>query len=79
MTWRLHSDGGTGSNGIATLFSAIVPAAFATIPASSVVAVLVWRNYGESTSDKLCNDLGLKTEESSFCREAEEKQHHKLC
>nr|POE91101.1 arogenate dehydratase/prephenate dehydratase 6, chloroplastic [Quercus suber] len=46
MTWRLHSHGGTGSNGIATLFSAIVLAAFATIPASSVVAMLVWRNYG---------------------------------
>ena len=58
----MHAHGGTGSDGIATPFSAMVPA-------SSVAAALVWRNYGE-----LCKDLGLETEEPSFRREAEEKQ-----
>jgi len=62
----MHAHGGTGSDGIATPFSAMVPA-------SSVAAALVWRNYGE-----LCKDLGLETEEPSFRREAEEKQRREL-
>nr|POE91102.1 hypothetical protein CFP56_14554 [Quercus suber] len=79
MTRRLHAHGSTGNDGIATLFSAIILVAFAMILVSFVVAALVWRNYGESTSDKLCNDLGLKIEESSFCHEAEKKQRCELC
>jgi len=62
MTWRHHAHGGTGSDGIAIPFSAMVLAAFAMILASCVVTALVGVWWGGSMGKRKQNsDLGLET------------------
>ena len=65
MTWRHHAHDGTGSDGIAIPFSAMVPTASATIPASCVVMALVGVWWGGGMGKrKQISDLGLETKEA---------------
>nr|POF18463.1 hypothetical protein CFP56_62232 [Quercus suber] len=56
MTWRHHAHGGTSRDGIATLFSAIVPAGSAMIPAS-------WRQRWSESENFMARREGREVED----------------
>ena len=56
MTWRHHAHGGTSRDGIATSFSAMVPACSATIPAT-------WRRCWSECEDFMARRGGHKAED----------------